>query len=127
MANKENIILVKTKVYIDSMPDKVYDAYIEKDVNWNGWVCPWFTKEIVEEILTYLGYEWYYHSDEDSFEFKWLDDNAIDVVFGQNKTVNKRKQHLYPLGNKSWIWDEFETKKKTKRLARTKALEVDGK
>ena len=122
MANKENIILVKTKVYIDSIPDKVYDAYIEKDVDWNGWVCPWFTKEIVEEILTYLGYEWHYHSSDDEFEFKWLDDNAIDVVFGQNISVNGTQEHLYPLGNKSWIWAEFETKNKIEKASEDEGL-----
>lgn len=122
MTNKENIILVKTKVSIDSMPDKAYDAYIEKDVNWNGWACPWFTKEIVEEILTYLGYEWYYHSNKDEFEFRWPNDNEIDVVFGHNISVNDTHEHLYPLGNKSWIWDEVETKNKNEEASEDEEL-----
>lgn len=123
MANKENIILVKTKVYIDSIPHKVYDAYIEKDVDWNGWVCPWFTKEIVEEILSDCEYDWGYYEQKDCFMYHWPDDDADDdVVFGQDISVNGTQEHLYPLGNKSWIWAEFETKNKIEKASEDEGL-----
>lgn len=106
MSNNENLNLVKSKLYIDSMPDKAYFGFIEQGVDWNGWVCSWFTKEVVEEILTYLGYEWYYHSNNDTFEFRWPDDKEVEWLSGQNVLVDDTIEHLYPLGNRSWIWLE---------------------
>ena len=104
----ENLQLVKSKLIIDSMPDQVFSGFIEKDKLWNGWVCPWFTKETTEKILDTFGYDWSYDEKTDSYRYVTPDgDFAETIVKGQDIMVDFLLEHLYPLGNCEWIWSEY--------------------
>lgn len=108
MSNKQNFELVKSKLIIDSVSDKVFSGFIEKDQYWNGWVKPWFSKETTKSILDTFMYEWSYDKKTDTFTFDYPDDGfGPETVTGQDVLINSKLKHLYPLGNCSWIWDKY--------------------
>ena len=104
----ENLQLVKSKLIIDSIPDYVFPGFIEKDKTWNGWDCPWFTKETAESILDTFKYDWSYDEKTDSFKYVTPDgDFAETIVKGEDILVDSTLEHLYPIGNCEWIWVEY--------------------
>ena len=79
--------------------------------HWNGWACPYFTKEVADQTMTcsepMMTYDTYtYVIDEDNtYYFQGMDIDGI---------------HLYPIGNGSWVWDnlaEYQSAQSKKLLA----------
>lgn len=79
--------------------EHIYTARVE-DANWNGWACPWFSKDQCDSMNDWLnemfGDEMHYDSDADAYI---CDD---EVFYG--KDIDG--EHLYPIGNGSWVWQE---------------------
>lgn len=83
-----------------------YNGY-DEDYSWNGWACPWFTKEeglkITDNLYGYLTFD----ETKDAFVMVNQDttDSEYDYYVGADIETVDGTQHLYPIGNKSWIWD----------------------
>jgi hypothetical protein len=84
---------------------KQYDGY-DEEYSWNGWACPWFTKEAGEQIASDLGGLMKFDADKDAFVFNSPQDEAeTDYFVGEDIETVDGTKHLYPIGNKGWIWD----------------------
>ena len=79
----------------------------DEEYSWNGWACPWFTKEeglkIADNLYGYLTFD----ETKDAFVMVNQDttDSEYDYYVGDDIETVDGTQHLYPIGNKSWIWD----------------------
>ena len=103
--NKEP--LKKDKFVIED--GEVFEGYNE-EYSWNGWECPWFTKEVGEQIANYYKGYMSFDSEKDAFVFNSPQDEAeTDYFVGEDIETVDGTLHLYPIGNKSWIWDKYQS------------------
>jgi hypothetical protein len=98
--------LEPAKLFIDGIPHQVFDGFIEVGQDWNGWSCPWFTKEVCEQILEIFMYHWEYDESNDTFYYSDLYYDTTDRCVGEQ--LDDFNETLYPLGNREWIWVEQE-------------------
>jgi hypothetical protein len=87
--------------------ERVYEGYTDGSL-WNGWECPWFTKEVAEQIMQDLnrdGVETEYNERTDEYIVKPIDD-VEDVFEGEYVDTEDGCKILYPIGAWCWIWDE---------------------
>lgn len=85
------------------MPEAIHEAYYSDGDRWNGFVCPYFPKEEVEKMNTWLaefGDGLAYVPDDDAF-VTMGDPDCIETFSG----VDIDGHHLYPIGNGSWVWE----------------------
>jgi hypothetical protein len=97
----------KTRFVIDTN-EKTYEGYTDGTL-WNGWECPWFTKEVAEEMMRDFikeGGEAKYDSETDSYIFQAEEWDQPDVFDSADVRTEDGIQHLYPIGAWCWIWDE---------------------
>lgn len=97
----------------------IYDGYTN-GTHWNGWACPWFTKETALEIADAYNAlipddkaRAIYNETEDTFIFYGYDEAEPEEFKGKDFIINGKTLHLYPIGNGSWVWDdiaEYQTK-----------------
>lgn len=87
-------------------PECVHRAYLDPDEDWNGWMRPWFTKDEVERMGTWLP-EFddglVYDAEEDTFTTTY-DPDMPEVYQG----ADVDGMHLYPVGSGSWMWELVE-------------------
>lgn len=90
----------------------IYDGYTD-GTHWNGWACPWFTKETALEIADDYNVlmpddkvRTIYNETEDTFIFYGYDEAETEEFKGKDFTINGKTLHLYPVGNGCWIWDD---------------------
>lgn len=91
----------KTLFTIDGI-DQFFEGYTEKGY-WNGWAKPWFTKEVGLMIMKANNeispdFPMEYSAETDTFYYN------SDPEF---KGTDIDGKHLYPIGNMSWVWDNF--------------------
>ena len=89
--------------------EKSYEGYTDGRL-WNGWECPWFTKEVTEEIMRDLnkeGIETKYDLQTDAYIVE-CESSEPDVFDGSDVKTEDGIQHLYPIGAWCWIWDEVQ-------------------
>lgn len=101
-------VMRKTKFNICD-DERVYEGYTDGTL-WNGWECPWFTKEVAEQIMKDLrgdGAETEYNENTDSYSVM-LPDSVEDVFDGEYVDTEDGVKHLYPIGAWCWIWDEVQ-------------------
>lgn len=82
----------------------------DEEYSWNGWACPWFTKEeslkIAEWLNSYIVDTLTFDETKDAFKYVPQDDSGdIDYYIGADINTEDGVKHLYPIGNKSWTWD----------------------
>lgn len=97
----------KTRFVIDTN-EKTYEGYTDGTL-WNGWECPWFTKEVAEEMIRDFikeGGKAEYNSETDSYVFQAEEWDQADIFDGADVETEDGIQHLYPIGAWCWIWDE---------------------
>lgn len=81
---------------------------------WNGWAVPYFTKEVVEQIMDHLelddmGVTWYC-AENDTYYY-YIDGNTIEdyeLVYetkGTDIIVDGETVHVYDIGD-GWTWME---------------------
>ena len=97
----------KAILAIDSV-EQTFEGYVEPR-DWNGWACPWFTKEVGFEIMKANNkvcpdYPMAYNAKTDAFYYY----SDPDFEPEEYKGCDVNGEHLYPIGNCSWIW--YETK-----------------
>jgi hypothetical protein len=84
--------------------DGTEEAYmaITYGERWNGWECPFFTKENAEKVLRDLETEgfWSYDKESDTFYMHFDDYDEPDEFEGID--INGTK--YYPIGNGCWCW-----------------------
>ena len=88
--------------------ERIYEGYTDGTL-WNGWECPWFTKEVTEQIMRDLnkdGVKTEYDEERDSYIVEIEGCDEPDVFDGADVSVEDGFQRLYPIGAWCWIWDE---------------------
>lgn len=98
----------KTLFTIDGF-ERFFEGYTKGD-HWNGWACPWFTKEAAEDIMRtnneshcYIAYQMRYDESQDAFIREEPEYDESYVVNGYDIDG----MHLYPIGNGFWVWDDL--------------------
>lgn len=84
--------------------ERVFPAWLDPSIRWNGWACPWFSRSVAEFLLDStcdeFGGEWRYDEEGDYFA-SWDDICAEERFYGQDVAV---AGHMYPIGYGCWIW-----------------------
>ena len=99
----------KTKFQICD-DERNYEGYTDGRL-WNGWECPWFTKEVAEQIMRDLnrdGVETEYDATTDSYIIQEEEWDLPGVFEGYDVETEDGIKHLYPIGAWCWIWDEVQ-------------------
>jgi hypothetical protein len=97
-----NLNLVPSKVSLSEEVEHMPCFLQSPRVFWNGFDCPYFTKEQAEKVLTACsGIKWTYNPDQQSFVLDFGYDepevlHAVDTSHGK----------LYPIGAWAWCWQE---------------------
>lgn len=89
--------------------ERIYEGYTDGTL-WNGWECPWFTKEVTEQIMQDLNKDdvkTEYDGERDSYIVHQVDGEP-DVFDGADVVTDDGIQRLYPIGAWCWIWDEVQ-------------------
>jgi len=110
--------MYKAIFYIDGI-EGMFEGYTDGS-NWNGWATPYFTYEEGERIMDAItelhkqddelpirGEVGYYDEAEDAFIVPGEGDNEAEIFYGMDIKINGKKIRVYPIGNGSWIWDEY--------------------
>ena len=93
----------ETTFTMDSMDDDVFIKGITYGYTWNGWACPYFTKESVLQIAKEMpDFGIQYDANQDMF---FGESEYYDREEWQSKIINGQK--YYPIGNCSWCWYEL--------------------
>jgi hypothetical protein len=84
----------------------VYEGFTRGD-NWNGWACPYFSKETGLRIARAL--KGVFDKDKDQFVF--TDENYDppedkEYFEGFDIKTTEGKRHVYAIGAFGWIWNE---------------------
>ena len=81
--------------------------------SWNGWGCPYFTKEIAMEMMKEFNSEDQparYDEEKDTFIYIMDADHAedyTDIYAGKDYEFNGNTIHLYAIGTMAWTWVEI--------------------
>jgi Zn finger protein HypA/HybF involved in hydrogenase expression len=78
---------------------------------WNGWECPYFTKDVGIEIVKEFSSEECpagYDPASDSFIFEREGNEEPDVFSGIDIEVSGKKIHVYAIGAQCWCWDKVD-------------------
>ena len=82
-----------------------YWGYHDPDTSWNGFACPYFTKDVAVAILKELSREGYYdYTVEGDQLHLYLHEEQSEVVV----PIEYKGLTLYPLGYKGWTWSAVE-------------------
>lgn len=81
---------------------------------WNGWSCPWFTKEeglkLVERFNHVSDTFSLYSEKIDSFMIP--NENGDEIEYeefkGEDRFINGITMRVYPIGSWCWVWTEVE-------------------
>lgn len=98
---------------MDALEGEVFDGFTDGS-DWNGWACPYFTKEIAEAVLIASrknGYNYAYDQEQDVFVVKaeHEPDNYESEVFeGEKLKFGDEEITVYGIGAYSWIWEVCE-------------------
>ena len=93
----------KARFTLESLGSAIFDGYTLGET-WNGWACPYFTYDAalkITEAQNLMGESGWYEIALDQFVF---DIQGEREIFTPVEIDNLK---LYPIGNASWIWDEF--------------------
>lgn len=91
---------------------RIYEGYTDGR-RWNGWECPWFTREVAEQIMKDLNSDdvkTEYDEKADTYIVHWCE-GTDDVFDGADMNTEDGIKHLYPIGAGCWIWDEAQDDK----------------
>lgn len=85
----------------------IFEGYTQGQY-WNGWACPYFTKEVAETIMNAnnkcadVDFRMSYNADTDTFSRPY-DEEEVEEFKG----IDIDGLHLYPIGTMCWIWDDL--------------------
>ena len=90
-----------------TIEDEINVEGYDEDYSWNGWACPWFTKENADKIATWSSIPLEYDAKRDAYIEKDSDIGETAYV-GEHIDTEDGTLLLYPIGNKSWVWSIVE-------------------
>lgn len=85
----------------------IFEGYTQGQ-HWNGWACPYFTKEVAETIMNANNkyadedFKMSYNADTDTFVRPYDEDENEEF-----QGIDIDGIHLYPIGTMCWIWDDL--------------------
>lgn len=88
--------------------EQYYEGYTDNRL-WNGWECPWFTKEVADRMIDDLNKDGVlstYNTEADSYTVNFEDLDTTDIFEGRDMETVDGTLHLYPIGAWCWVWDE---------------------
>ena len=98
---KGDMYMFKSKFQIEDGP--IYDGYTNGN-HWNGWACPWFTKEVADQIAMEVNADAPYCT----MHYDKVNDAFVYKANGDDECVYKANEKgLYPIGNGYWRWDDL--------------------
>ena len=93
--------MFKSKFQIEDGP--IYEGYTNGN-HWNGWACPYFTRQIAEQIAREVNADAPYCT----MHYDKVNDAFIYKANGDDECVYKANEKgLYPIGNGDWRWDDL--------------------
>ena len=99
---------MRRTVFTIDASEKYYEGYTDNRL-WNGWECPWFTKEVADTIMSDLnqdGIRTVYDITKDTYIIDDQYNDTVDTYEGRDVETFNGIKHLYPIGAWCWIWDE---------------------
>jgi len=110
-----NINLKKAVFTIDGIEGEEFAGFTS-GMSWNGWACPYFTKEVAERIMDKIC-EWgntkaWYVEENNTYytnlncDSGYCDEEDTEWWEGSEYIVNGESVVLYCVGGGSWCWDE---------------------
>ncbi|MCS3645420.1 hypothetical protein [Salinibacter ruber] len=101
--------LRKAQFYLDIDPEETFEGYTKGDT-WNGWACPYFEKDVAEQVAEHYSELHRYEGEEEY----WAEYAAEKDVFAFYDTQSEEPQEfgavqvggekLYPIGAYCWTW-----------------------
>ena len=107
----DKLLLEKKAVGING--EKIADAYVGNQ-KWNGWECPFFTKEEADKVAEHLKTNCdcivEYDADKDEYKTRYKDDDVEDTEIWDATTVETvdGRKHVYCIGGWAWCWELIE-------------------
>lgn len=101
--------MVPGKFQIDCEP--VFDGYHNR-THWNGWATPWFTKEVSDQIMTWMeenGGMWEFDPGSNTYTVRepGVTDGEPYRITGEHVKIGDSMVMLYPIGTQCWTWSEL--------------------
>ncbi len=80
---------------------------------WNGWECPYFTKEVAEQVFQFFmnsDCKLWYVEEVDTYymSLQWFgetEEEDVEYWQGHEYIIDGEKVVLYSVGAFSWTWD----------------------
>lgn len=102
--------VTKTRFCIDSLENETFEGFTDGS-DWNGWACPYFTRQVAETVLKASeknGYKYSYDEQNDAFVVTNIEDpeDYEPEVFAAVKlSVEGEEITTYGIGAYYWIWE----------------------
>lgn|SRR5688572_24851672 len=100
----------RARFTIDSLPNRIFEGFTDGDT-WNGWACPYFSRDVAESILQASennGYSWTYDAKTGSFIVHHHDDpkdSEPELFNGVWINIDNESILVYAIGAYAWAWD----------------------
>ncbi|MGG6449277.1 hypothetical protein [Pseudobacillus badius] len=96
---------------IDAIDGGIFEGYTSGD-KWNGWDCPYFSKEqadnIAKAMVKCFEVSANLNSDGEVYSFDFCADCEQFEFKRQTITVDGKDIDVYPIGTYHWVWQEVE-------------------
>jgi hypothetical protein len=90
---------------LDCLPDYAWVEGMTYGNYWNGWGCPYFTKENGLKVVEYCGFDLTYSEEKDAFIHTDEDCDDEDNTTEFDSTLIDGVKY-YAIGSHSWCWHE---------------------
>jgi hypothetical protein len=106
---EDKLQVIKGQFSIDD-GERYFDGYTFGDL-WNGWACPYFTKETGIAIAEHYEKKWglklaYHEANDEMIEgFTHTDDDGYEDEFSAVRAIyNGKELTLFGIGAFGWVW-----------------------
>ena len=91
---------------------------------WNGWNCPYFTKEVADEIVDHFADPAILRYDEGNDVYVYYNENMDETDYYEPTEIIAPDgiRKVYPIGSWFWTWEEVRPQEKAE-LARRVSIE----
>jgi hypothetical protein len=116
----------KIQVEIEDPP--FFEAWVDLDERWNGWLCPRFEKDQAMDLIDWeereMGMRCHYDEANDRFLLAYTDgeeppraawyedldpdDENVEICEGFDLETPEGTKRVYGIGSHSWIWSKHE-------------------
>ncbi|WP_291566906.1 MULTISPECIES: hypothetical protein [unclassified Clostridium] len=96
------------KSYFNIDNEKPYLGYTNGET-WNGWECPYFTKQEADKIISYCvenEIKAYFDISRDTYYIETSD--VLEAYKGHDIVYNNKTLHVYGIGSCVWCWTKVE-------------------